>query len=59
MAYGFNPCKYDVTMMCKETLVGCVVLAIYVDDILLTSSDEASISATKAYLEMHFATCDL
>ena len=59
MAYDFNPCKYDATMMCKATLVVCVVLAIYVDEILLTSSDEASIFATKAYLQMHFATCDL
>ena len=36
-----------------------MVLAIYVDDILLTSTDEATISDTKAYLQTHFAIRDL
>ena len=45
--------------MRKTTSAGYVVLAIYVDDILLTSNDEAVIFATKAYLQMHFAIRDL
>ena len=49
-AYGLNPCKFDLTVRCKTTSIGYVVLAIYVDDILLTSSDKASLSATKAYI---------
>ena len=48
--HGFNPCKSDPIVMRKTTLVGYVVLTIYVDNILLTSSNEASIFATKAYL---------
>ena len=47
------------TVMRKTTFVGYVVLAIYVDDILLTGNDEAAISATKAYLQIHFAIRDL
>ena len=45
--------------MRKTTSAGYVVLAIYVDDILLTGNDEAAISTTKAYLQMHFAIRDL
>ena len=58
-AYSFNPCKSDPTIMRKTTYTGYVVLAIYVDDILLIGNDEAAISATKAYLQMHFAIRDL
>ena len=48
-----------MTVMRKTTSTGYVVLAIYVDDILLTGNDEAAISFTKAYLQTHFATRDL
>ena len=40
MVYGFNPCKSDPTVMRKTTSAGYVVLAIYVDDILLTGNDD-------------------
>ena len=45
--------------MRKTTSTGYVILAIYVDDILLTGNDEAAISATKAYLQIHFAIRNL
>ena len=45
--------------MCKTISAGYVVLEIYVDDILLNGNDEAAISATKAYLQTHFAIRDL
>ena len=45
--------------MRKTTSIGYVILAIYVDDILLTGNDEGAISATKAYLQTHFAMRDL
>ena len=38
---------------------GMVVLAVYVDDILLTGSDEAGINATKDYLQSHLDTRDM
>ena len=34
-AYGFNPCKFDLIVMSKTTSLGCRVLAMYVDDIIL------------------------
>jgi len=36
-----------------------VVLVIYVDDILLTSSGSAGIVETKMYLKRHFVTKDM
>ena len=45
--------------MCKKISIGYVVLAIYVDYIILIGSDETGISATKAYLQTHFAMRDL
>ena len=37
--YVFNPFKSDPIVMRKTTSAGYVVLAIYVDDILLTGND--------------------
>ena len=45
--------------MRKRTPMGCIVLAVYVDDIILTGIDEAEIVATNAYLRPHFVSCDL
>ena len=46
-------------MMRKTTSMACMMLVRYVDDILLTNSDEASISTTKAHVQTHFVTRDL
>ena len=59
MTYGFNPCKFDLTVMCKTTSLGCVVLTIYADDMLLTSINEVDNSTINAYLQTHFVTHDL
>ena len=45
-SYGFVSIVSDPTVMRKRTPKECVVLAIYVDDIILTGSDEAEIAAT-------------
>ena len=58
-AYGFISTVADPTVMRKRTPQGCVVLAVYVDDILLTGSDAAEVAATKVYLHQHFVTRDL
>ena len=58
-AYGFNPYKSDPIVMVKTTSLGYVLLAIYVDDIILTCSDETGISATKSYLQTYFTIRDL
>ena len=52
-----NACKTYLIMMCKTTSLGFVVLVTYIDDILLTISDEASISITKASLQN--TLCDM
>ena len=41
------------------TRSGIVVLAVYVDDILLTGSDSTGIVETKMYLRRHFVTKDM
>ena len=45
--------------MWKTTSLDILILAIHVDDILLTGSDESEISATIDYLYQHFMMGDL
>ena len=59
IGYGFLSAVSDPTVMRKRTPHGCVVLVVYVDDIILTGSDEAKVAATKAYLSQHFVTRNL
>ena len=58
-AYGFVSTVSDPTVMRKRTPHGCVILAVYVDDIIITGSDDAKVAATKANLAQHFVTRDL
>ena len=58
-SYGFVSFFSDPTVMRKRTPKGCIVRAIYIDDIILTCSDEAKIATTKAYLRQHFVMRDL
>ena len=58
-SYGFVSTVSDPTVMRKCTPHGCVILAVYVDDIIITGSDDAEVAATKAYLAHHFVTRDL
>ena len=58
-SYGFVSIVSDPTVMRKCTPHGCVILAVYVDDIIITGSDDAEVAATKAYLAQHFVTRDL
>jgi len=43
----------------RHLSVGCVYLIIYIDDIILTGSDNHGISHMKQYLCNHFQTKDL
>ena len=58
-SYGFVSTVSDPIVMRKRTPHGCVILAVYVDDIIITGSDDAEVAATKAYLAQHFVTRDL
>ena len=58
-AFGFTSCAADPTMLTKKTKGGLVILVVYVDDIILTGSDNTSILATKTYLHQHLSIHDL
>ena len=58
-SFGFTPCVADPTVLMKQTPRGTIILAVYVDDILMTGSDEAGIKATKEYLKQHLDTRDM
>ena len=47
---GFQICVVDHSVFYRTTDSGCVILVVYVDDILLTGSDSTAIAETKKYL---------
>ena len=59
MAYGFNSCKSDLRVTHTTTLRLRSACKIYVDDILLTGSDEAGIFVIKAFLQIYLVMHDL
>ena len=56
---GFHRYVVDHSVFYRKTNDGCVVLAVYADDILLTGSYAVAISATKEYLRRYFVTKDM
>ena len=46
-------------MFIRRRITGSVVLAVYVDDILLTGSDTTRIMKTEEYRRKHFVTKDI
>ena len=58
-AFGFTSCAADPTVLSKKTKGGLVILAVYVDDIILSGSDDTSILATKTYLQQNLSIRDL
>ena len=59
MDSGFQRCVVDHSVFYRRIDSGCVILAIYVDDILLTGSNSTAIVETKKYLRTHFVTKDM
>ncbi|KAK4403222.1 Retrovirus-related Pol polyprotein from transposon RE2 [Sesamum angolense] len=57
--FGFSRCQADHLVFVQTTKTGMVVLAVYVDDILITGSDNDGIEEAKTYLQKHFVTKDL
>ena len=55
----FQRCHSDHSVFIRRTKSGIVVLAVYVDDILLIGSDSAWLLETKKYLKCHFVTKDM
>ena len=56
---GFHRCHSDYFDFNRHIKSGIVILAVYLDDILLISSDSARLLETKEYLEYHFVTKDM
>ena len=58
-AFGFTSSATDPTVLTKKTKGGLFILAIYIDDIILTRSDNTSILTSKTYLQQHLNIRDL
>ena len=56
---GFARCHSDHSMFVRRIKYGSVILAVYVDDILLTGSDSVVLAEAKEYLKRHFLTKDM
>jgi len=52
-------CETDHSVFYRHSSVGCVYLIVYVDDIVLTDSDNHDISQMKQHLCDNFQTQDL
>ena len=55
----FAHCHSDHLVFVRRTKSGSVILAVYVNDILLTGSDYVTLAETKEYLKWHFVTKDM
>ena len=49
----------QITVFVRRTKIGIVVLAVYIDDTLLTDSDSTGLLKTKEYLKRYFVTKDI
>ena len=57
--FGFTPYTSDPIVLTKKTKSGLVILAVQVDDIILTRSDDTGILDMKTYLQQHLSIRDL
>ena len=49
--FGFTSCVTNLTVLIKKTQDGPLILAVYVDDIIFSGTDDIGIHATKTYLQ--------
>ena len=54
MGTRFRHCAVDHLVFIQQGISGCMILTVYVDDILMTGSDTDGITKTKEYLTKHF-----
>ncbi|XP_070052697.1 uncharacterized mitochondrial protein AtMg00810-like [Nicotiana tomentosiformis] len=57
--FGLKKSKCDHFVFYKQSIVGSILLVVYVDDIVITGSDYAGISSLKSFLHTKFHTKDL
>ena len=53
LSLGLTLCKVDPTIFQTSTFAGCIILVVYVNDILIIGRDITSITSVKAYLHWH------
>jgi len=56
---GFARCHSDHLVFVRHTKSDSVILAVYVDDILLIGSDSVALVETKEYLKRYFVMKDM
>ncbi|KAJ4715182.1 Retrovirus-related Pol polyprotein from transposon TNT 1-94 [Melia azedarach] len=56
---GFHSSSYDTTLFIRNTDHGCILLLLYMDDMIITGDDIDGISALKTSLQKHFEMKDL
>ncbi|XP_031106257.1 uncharacterized protein LOC116010903 [Ipomoea triloba] len=59
MEFGMRRSACDHTVFYKHTNHGCVLLIVYVDDIVITGNDASGIDSLKSFLGAEFHTKDL
>lgn len=59
LGFSFSQSQYDSSLFIHHTSAGIVLLLIYVDDMIITGSDQASIQLLKQQLQASFHMKDL
>ncbi|XP_048136588.1 uncharacterized mitochondrial protein AtMg00810-like [Rhodamnia argentea] len=59
VSFGMHRCGVDHSVFSMSSLQGCVILVVYVDDIIVTGSDVEGIQRLKQFLRKEFSTKDL
>ena len=59
LGYGFQCSHYDHSIFVRHSSTSTIVLIVYVDNIIISSSDYASIVDLKRYFGLQFHTKDL
>ena len=58
-SYGLKQTSSDHSVFVRQCDKGIIILAVYVDDIIITGSDHEGIELLKSYLNKHFHMKDL
>lgn len=58
-ALAFNNAKIDYYVFSSSFITNCILLVVYVDNIVITSSDKEGIQRLKHFLRVEFCTKDL
>ena len=59
MQFDFQMCNFEHLIFIRQRSTGYVILAIYVDNILVTESNRAGVDESRAFLKKHFVTKDI